>query len=118
MEQRRIHILCLKPEICSLIKKTLMNSGYNVTCSNGENPDEFVSLHSDEKIECLILDSGIDKIIKDKAKEKFVNASIICLPSLESDNGGNGNRIKNISEPLKLSELAEAVESVFNNKKS
>lgn len=75
-------------------KKTLMNSGYNVTCSNGENPDEFVSLHSDEKIECLILDSGIDKIIKDKAKEKFVNASIICLPSLESDNGGNGNRIK------------------------
>lgn len=118
MEQRRIHILCIKPEICSLIKKTLMNSGYNVTCSSGENPDAFVSNNSNEKVDCLIMDSGIDKIIREKVKEKFIDASIICLPSLESDNGNNGNGIKNISEPLKLSELAAAVESIFKNKKS
>lgn len=118
MEHRRIHILCIKPEICSLIKKTLMNSGYSVTCSSGENPDDFVSGKSNEMIECLIMDSGINKMIREKAKEIFINASIICLPSLESDGGNNGNGIKNISEPLKLSELAAAVESIFKNKKS
>lgn len=118
MEQIRIHILCLKSEICSLIKKTLLGYGYYVTCSGNDNMDELIFNDREKKINCLILDSGIEKNFREKVKEYFKDVSIICLPSLESDDNNNGIGVKNMSEPLKLSELADAVESIFKNKKS
>lgn len=62
--------------------------------------------------ECLIIDTDIDYRIREMAKEKFGEKSIICLPSLESESI-SGAGTKRISEPLKLSELSEAVKSVF-----
>lgn len=112
MEQRRIHIICLKSEICSLIKKTLMSSGYNVSCS--QTLTDYVTPElSDEKVDCLILDSDIDAKTSEEIRERFKNAAIIYLPSLESEVSSADEGSKNISEPLKLSELSEAVKSVF-----
>lgn len=112
MERRRIHILCLKSEICSLIKKTLTLSGYEVTCSGGDEINQNTIEEINEMTECLIIDTDIDYRIREMAKEKFGEKSIICLPSLESESI-SGAGTKRISEPLKLSELSEAVKSVF-----
>lgn len=112
MEQRRIHILCLKPEICSLIKKGLNASDYNVSCSKGEDINEELIVKFEEKIDCLILDKDIDSGLRDKIKSKFKSIAIICLPSLDSENN-NKSDVKNMSEPLRLSELADYINSIF-----
>lgn len=114
MEQRRIHILCLKPEICSLIKKGLNDYNYNVSCSKGEDINEELIANFNEKIDCLILDKDINISLREKIKSKFENIAIICLPSLDSENNIKSD-VKNMSEPLKLSELAEYINSIFKS---
>ena len=114
MERRRIHILCLKPEICSLIKKGLNFSDYSVSCSQGEDINEESILKLNKKIDCLILDKDIDAGLREKIKSKFENIAIICLPSLDSENN-NKSGVKNMSEPLRLSELADYINSIFKN---
>jgi DNA-binding response OmpR family regulator len=112
MNRRRIHILCLKPEICALIKKSLSDSRYNVTCTKREEINfEFVENFT-EHIDCLILDKDIDFELREKIKEKYNGISIVCLPSLDSENG-NKSIVKNMSEPLKLSELSGYINSIF-----
>ena len=112
MDQRRIHILCLKPEICSLIKKGL-NENYRVSCSKGDEINEELISNFEEKIDCLILDKDIDLNLREKIKTKFENIAIICLPSLDSENNNNRSGVKNMSEPLRLSELADYINSIF-----
>ncbi len=115
MNPRRIHILCLKPEICALIKKSLTDSKYNVTCTRSEDINyEFVE-NFNEHIDCLILDKDIDFDLREKIKEKYRDISIVCLPSLDSENSNKSN-IKNMSEPLKLSELSGYINSIFQKK--
>lgn len=118
MERSRIHILCLKSEICSLIKKTLTASGYEVSCSKGEEITESAIEDFSEEIDCLIMDTDINSDIREKAREKFSNSAIICLPSLESDINFSAHGTNKISEPLKLSELSEAVNFVLKQKKN
>lgn len=115
MNLRRIHILCLKPEICSLIKKGLPDTSYYVTCTRREDiNDKFIDNFT-EKIDCLILDKDIDSELREKIKKKFENISIVCLPSLDSENNIKSN-VKNMSEPLKLSELSNYINSIFQKK--
>lgn len=115
MSQRRIHILCLKPEICALIKKSLTDTKYNVTCTRSEDINyDFVKNFSD-RIDCLILDKDIDFELREKIKEKYQDISIVCLPSLDSENGNKSN-VKNMSEPFKLSELSVYINSIFQTK--
>lgn len=115
MNTKRIHILCLKSEICSLIKKSLNNPAYSVTCTKSEDiNDEFVRSFN-EPIDCLILDKDIEVNLRDKIKKKFENISIVCLPSLDSENNNKAG-VKNMSEPLKLSELSKYIDSIFQIK--
>lgn len=115
MKLRRIHILCLKPEICSLIKKALPDSAYIVTCTRSEDINDNFVKNFIEKIDCLILDKGIDLKLREKIKKKYEGISIVCLPSLDSENNNKAG-IKNMSEPFKLSELSNYINSIFQAK--
>jgi hypothetical protein len=114
MKLRRIHVICHNKEIYSLIKKLLPVTKYSVSCTVGEELNEiFFKKIGTEKIDCLILDKDIDNKFTEKIKEKFKDVSLVYLPSLESEQSAN-KVIKHMSEPLKLSELSETIESVFN----
>lgn len=104
--------MCLKSEICTLIKKGLNDSSYEVSCSKGEDINEELIADFNEKIDCLILDKDIDSDLREKIKIKFNNIAIVCLPSLDSENN-NKSGVKNMSEPLRLSELANYINSIF-----
>ncbi len=116
MKLRRIHILCPKSEICSLIRKTLPDTKYSITCTSSEDLNENTLEKLDiDNVDCLILDNEIDLNISEKIKEKINKVSIIYLPSFNS--GDNRNKVvKYIPEPLRLSELQEAIESIFKLK--
>ncbi|KXK55515.1 MAG: hypothetical protein UZ05_CHB002000550 [Chlorobi bacterium OLB5] len=107
MNNFNVHILSLKREICSLIRKTLDNEKYVLSCTSGEEINEKFLSGFNNEIHCLILDKGINPELAKKIKDKFSNIPIICLPSLGSDtNVSNG--IKYMSEPFKLSELKKS----------
>lgn len=111
MNNYNVHILSIKSEICSLIRKTLDSERYNITCTSGENINQsFISGFSNE-IDCLILDKDIDAELTKKIKEKFNNIPIICLPSLGAENKESSD-VKYMSEPFKLSELKKAIEEI------
>ena len=112
MNPKRIHILCLKPEICSLIKKVLSGSSYSVTCTGAGDINEKFIKNFKEQIDCLILDKDIEIELREKIKKKFEDISIVCLPSLDAESNNKAG-IKNMSEPLKLSELSNYINSIF-----
>jgi len=116
MKDFKIHILCLKREICELIKKTLDSEGYDVECTNvsGVNDDFIKSIEL--KADCLILEQDIKPELRDYINEKFKGIPIICLPSLNSD-WLLSSDVTYISEPLKLSELRQTIEEVYKNRK-
>ena len=97
MHSTRIHIICRKPEIAGLITKALEKSGYSMSST------------------CLIFDKDIDDKLKKAAKEKFVDAKVICLPSLESPNSMLSD-VEYMSEPFRLSELTEFVNNLFHHR--
>lgn len=111
MNNFNVHILSLKPEICSLIRKTLDTDRYILSCTSGEEINEKFLNGFDREIHCLILDKGINPDLTKKIKEKFSDIPIICLPSLGSDTNVSKG-IKYMSEPFKLSELKKAVEEI------
>jgi hypothetical protein len=116
MKLRRIHILCPKSEICSLIRKTLPDSKYSITCTSSEDLNENTLDQLDiDNIDCLILDNEINLNLSEKLKEKFNKVSVIYLPSFNSEHYRN-KIVKYIPEPLRLSELQEAIESIFKLK--
>lgn len=112
MNNFKVHILSIKPEICQLIRKTLDPGQYNISCTSGESiNEEFIKAFNTE-VNCLIIDKDIDTELKNRIKQKFSAISIICLPSLGAEyNETNG--VKYMSEPFKLSELKKAVEEIF-----
>ncbi len=118
--KKKIHIFCTKPPICNLIKKRFSGSNYLITCSSAENlrEDLFETLH--KNIDCLIIDKDIKQELKEKIKHCFKDKPMICLPSLdselllESEIPDDESGIKNISEPLRLSELAQTLDDIFS----
>ena len=111
MDNFKVHILSIKPEICQLIRKTLDPKQYNMSCTSGENiNEEFIKAFNNE-VNCLIIDKDIDDELKNRIKQKFSSISIICLPSLGTE-FTETNGVKYMSEPFKLSELKKAVEEI------
>ncbi len=107
----RIHIICTKPEMGSLIKKALAGYDYIISCNSGDTINENSITMFKEFVDCVIIDKNIDSRIKKKAKEVFNKSFIIYLPSLESIE--NSHDANDISAPLKLSELSERLEDLF-----
>lgn len=111
MNRIKIHILSLKCEICSLVKKTLKDKGYEVTCNGGDEiTEEFIN-NFDLEPDCLILDKDIQENLKMKIRDKLKNVYIVCLPSLNSDSLSD-NKVRYMTEPLKLSELRAVLEEI------
>lgn len=111
MNNFNVHILSLKSEICSLIRKTLDSEHYKITCTSGEMINESFIDRFNNEVNCLILDKDIDPKLSKQIKLKFNEIPIICLPSLGSDISESVN-VKYMSEPFKLSELKKAVEEI------
>jgi vacuolar-type H+-ATPase subunit F/Vma7 len=110
--KKKIHVFCLKPPICSLIKKRFTNTDYIVTCSNADNIREELFDTLNKNLDCIIIDRDIKTEIKESIKRYFKDKPIICLPSLDSDVQSEHD-VKNISEPLRLSELADTLDGIF-----
>lgn len=110
-----IQIFCQKREICSLLKKKLRADGYGVDCINlTETENDFLEKF-DKSIDCIILDKDIDKILREKIRNKFPHVPMICLPSLDSDLTALKD-VTYISEPLKLSELSDIITELRSKK--
>lgn len=109
-----VHILSLKPEICSLIRKTLDKERFSISCTSGDEINEKFLNNFEMHIDCLVLDKDINGSLAAMIKLKFTNIPIICLPSLGAD-VKEANGVKYMSEPFKLSELKKAVEEIAAN---
>jgi len=79
------------------------------------NYNDFENL--DISPDCIVIDKGINKEIQYKIKIKFSNLDIIYLPFLQESDSELANGCKQISEPLKLSELGNVLEEIYNRKK-
>lgn len=115
MEKKiKVHIFCIKAEICSLIKKMFNMTRYEISCSSVINiSDDFLKKFN-LNMDCIILDMAIDKELKDMIKLNFKGIPVICLPSLDFE-GTKENDVKYISEPLRLSELRNTLDEIFQN---
>lgn len=115
MNQRKIFLACVKPEICRLIEKTLSNENYKMTCLCGSAVDKKSVQELNHEFDCIILDEELELEIRKAVTEKFSRLPIVCLPSLNFT-GTISNQARYISEPLKLSELSKALKEIFNIK--
>ena len=118
-KKKKIYIFCLKPPICSLIKKRFASSNYLVTCINPLLMRDALFESMKKNVDCVIIDTDIKQHIKDEIKKFFLNVPLICLPSLdtesqlEGERNVNGEGMKNISEPFRLSELTQTLDDIF-----
>ena len=108
----KIQVFCEKADIRDLIKKAFNN----VNCElifHDENliTDEYI-LGLDAGCDCVIVDCDTSKCLREKLHYKFYEITMICLPSLDSDECFD-YYTKHISEPLKLSELKKAVDEAL-----
>jgi len=110
--KRVIHVFCLKPPICSLIKKRFTGSNYIITCSNADSLRDNLLESLNKNTDCIIIDKDISDELKKRIRNYFKDKPIICLPSLDSDVQSDGD-VTNISEPFRLSELAETLDEIF-----
>lgn len=112
-----VHIFCMTSLICELINKSFQNSHFKFVCTNMDN----LRIKELEKLkvspDCIVIDKGINKEIQYKIKIKFTNIDIVYLPSLHESDSEISNGCKQISEPLKLSELGNVLEEIYNKKK-
>jgi vacuolar-type H+-ATPase subunit F/Vma7 len=119
MQKKKIHIFCLKPPICELIKKRFASSNYLIWCTNPEHMRDNLFKSLEKNVDCIIIDKDIKPDVKQRIKNHFRDVPIICLPSLDSDSqpgigiSDDEEGVKNISEPLRLSELAETLDDIF-----
>ena len=112
MSSLSIYIICQKIEICHLITKSLSNEFYEIGYKYGDAINEKSISGINGNYDCLIIDEEIGEKFSETINTKFKNSKIICLPSLNND----CHSVKNshlLSEPLKLSELKEAVLSII-----
>jgi len=114
MEKKiKVHIFCMKPDICLLIKKVFSSTQYEISCIPAVNVNDKYLAGSHIIMDCIILDIDIDTEIKNKIKKKFTGIPVICLPSLDSEIIKDTD-VKYISEPLKLSELRKTLDEIFS----
>ena len=111
MDLLRIYIVCQKPEICHLITKSLGKELYEIKYIYGDAVTEKTISGIDGIYDCLIIDEEIGERFSAIINAKFKDSKIICLPSLNNDCHSVINS-QLLSEPLKLSELKEAVLSI------
>jgi len=109
----KVHIFCLKPEICQLIKKTLAATNYEVSCTPASEVNDCFFESFSVKPDCIILDKDMNFELINVIKNNFPSIPIIYLPSLENDIQEESN-VKFISEPLRPSELSNALDEIFN----
>lgn len=115
MEKKiKVHIFCLKAEICTLMKKMFNMTRYEISCSSALKVTNDYLKKFNSNTDCIILDMDIDKEIKDLIKLTFRGIPVICLPSLDFE-GIKENDVKYISEPLRLSELRKTLDEIFQN---
>lgn len=115
MEKKiKVHIFCLKAEICTLMKKMFNMTRYEISCSSALKVTNDYLRKFNSNTDCIILDMDIDKEIKDLIKLTFRGIPVICLPSLDFE-GIKENDVKYISEPLRLSELRKTLDEIFQN---
>jgi hypothetical protein len=112
---------CLTSEMCKLIGKVMEKikfayQGILVT-------DETEGKSGDDVLEAIlynpdiiILDKNVDKSFKEKIVARFPGSSIICLPSLSDSAEISSDKVRQISEPFKLSEFEEVILNLTNNK--
>jgi len=100
----KIHIFSIENEISNLIRKAFSSERFLISYTNCEGLDESYFERFEESVDCLILDKEIDSNLKRKIRERFNKIPTIFLPSLEIEQD-NGNGKRNMSEPLRLSEL-------------
>ena len=109
--KRIIHIICIDDSICQMIHKTLRSKGYDVSISDGNKLSVQNINELSHDIDCFVIDSGIDECLFSNLKLRFG-----FLPSLNKDSKKINGDYSNISEPLKLSELFQTLDSVFKEK--
>lgn len=109
-----------KPAICELIKKILERYNFSFSCTLIDDSDNesFLdkTVDNDTKTDCIILDKGIYSSLKEKIINSFKGSEIICLPSLSGNELPINGNIKQISEPLRLSELEKVILEIYNRK--
>lgn len=112
-----IHVFCITPLICELINKSFHNSNFIFDCTNLNDIKNGELENLDISPDCIVIDKGIKREMQDKIKLKYKNLDIIYLPSLYESDSEYANGCKQISEPLKLSELGNVLEEIYNKKK-
>lgn len=110
-------MFCLKPDICRLIKKTMTNPRYEITCTSAETLTEQIFADLTQKFDCIIIDRGITSQFREKIRLKYHDTPVICLPSLDTDMSSESG-VKYIDEPLRLSELVKALDEVLTEKEN
>lgn len=114
MEKKiKVHIFCMKPDICSLIRKVFSSTRYEILCTPAAGINEKFLAGTHINMDCIILDIDIDTGIKNMIKKRFSGVPVICLPSLDAEAIKDTN-VKYISEPLKLSELRKTLDEIFS----
>lgn len=114
---KKIHIICADKFLSILIQKKLELQGFSVSFSDESDLTEEKIINLKDDIDCFIIDSGMDEYLFIKLKMRFKNSSYIFLPSIEkTEKSEKITGIENISEPLRLSELFQTLDSVFKKK--
>lgn len=111
----KVHIFCVKQDMCKLIQKTLEYFRYDMTCTNTRDMDKKRFDEMSGFYDCIIIDSDIDDRFKTNIKAKYRGIPMVCLPSLDSDTTIDSG-IKCIHEPLRLSELVKVLDELFPKK--
>jgi len=112
---------CLTNEMCKLIGKVMEKykfayRGMLVSEETAEKTEDEILDSIVYNPDIIILDKNIEKNFKDKIVNKFSGSSIICLPSLSDSGEISSDKVKQISEPFKLSEFEEVILNLTKNK--
>lgn len=94
-----------------MIIKSLDKELHEINYKYGDEVNEKTLKGIEGEYDCLIIDEETGERYNNIINSKFKNSKIICLPSLNNECHGVSNS-QILSEPLKLSELKEAVLSI------
>jgi hypothetical protein len=118
----KIKIFSLTAEICKLINKVLDKYSFIHDCviitddNSDISLDNLIQGNSDYP-DVIIVDKEIPRKLKEEIIAKFSNSSIICLPALDETNKVESERVKQISEPFRLSEFEDVILNLTQRKR-
>jgi DNA-binding response OmpR family regulator len=112
-----VHVFCLKPDICRLIKKTVSGARYEVTCTSADTFTEQILDELKQKFDCIIIDRGITSQFRERIRMRYHDIPVICLPSLDTEMSAESG-VKYMEEPLRLSELVKVLDEVLREKEN